>query len=64
MTSLMGLPQSLQDSQIHDELPLFPSSPQKLIALNLQKKMCHIIAEVNNSESSSVFGYTLINGRC
>ncbi|EAU30077.1 conserved hypothetical protein [Aspergillus terreus NIH2624] len=45
MTSLMGLPQSLQDSQIHDELPLFPSSPQKLIALNLQKKMCHIIAE-------------------
>ncbi|KAG2411516.1 hypothetical protein HFD88_009072 [Aspergillus terreus] len=49
MTSLMGLPQSLQDSQIHDELPLFPSSPQKLIALNLQKKMCHIIAEVNNT---------------
>ncbi|KAL4896848.1 Zn(II)2Cys6 transcription factor [Aspergillus ambiguus] len=49
MTSLMGLPQSLQDSQMHDELPLFPSSPQKLIALNLQIKMCHIIAEVNNT---------------
>ena len=49
MTSLMGLPQSIEDNQIHHELPLFPESPHKVTALSMQIKMCQIIADVNRS---------------
>ncbi|KAL4735368.1 hypothetical protein BDV11DRAFT_212023 [Aspergillus similis] len=52
MTSLMGLPQSIQDSQIHPQLPSFPGSPQKVVALSMQIRMCQIIAEIN----STVYG--------
>ncbi|KAL3439673.1 hypothetical protein BDV09DRAFT_157912 [Aspergillus tetrazonus] len=52
MTSLMGLPQSIQDSQIHPQLPSFPGSPQKVVALSMQIHMCQIIAEIN----STVYG--------
>ena len=50
MTSLMGLPQSIHDSQIHHQLPTFHGSPQKVIALGMQIRMCQIIAEINSSE--------------
>ncbi|KAL4818798.1 hypothetical protein BDW67DRAFT_155980 [Aspergillus spinulosporus] len=49
MTSLMGLPQSIQDSQIHPQLPSFPGSPQKVVALSMQIRMCQIIAEINST---------------
>ncbi|KAL4880748.1 hypothetical protein BJY04DRAFT_207920 [Aspergillus karnatakaensis] len=52
MTSLMGLPQSISDSQIHHQLPSFPGSPQKVVALGMQIRMCQIIAEIN----STVYG--------
>ncbi|EAA57671.1 hypothetical protein AN6030.2 [Aspergillus nidulans FGSC A4] len=52
MTSLMGLPQSIQDNQIHPQLPSFPGSPQKVVALSMQIRMCQIIAEIN----STVYG--------
>ncbi|KAF4226087.1 hypothetical protein CNMCM6805_004989 [Aspergillus fumigatiaffinis] len=51
-TSLMGLPQSIDDSQIHHQLPSFPGSPEKGIALSMQIRMCQIVAEIN----SSVYG--------
>lgn len=50
MTSLMGLPQSIQDNQIHPELPHSSGPPYDMAALSLQIQMCHIIAEVNSSE--------------
>ncbi|KAL3467055.1 hypothetical protein BJX64DRAFT_274107 [Aspergillus heterothallicus] len=49
MTSLMGLPQSIHDSQIHHQLPSFPGSPQKVVALGMQIRMCQIIAEINST---------------
>lgn len=49
LTSLMGLPQSIEDSQIHHELPLFHESPHKVTALRIQIKMCQIIADINRS---------------
>ncbi|KAI9933007.1 hypothetical protein MW887_009261 [Aspergillus wentii] len=52
MTSLMGLPQSIHDDQLHYQLPLFTGSPQKVAALSMQIKLCQIIAEVN----STVYG--------
>ncbi|OGM44511.1 Zn(II)2Cys6 transcription factor [Aspergillus bombycis] len=52
MTSLMGLPQSIRDDQLHHELPYFPGSPQKAIALSMQIKVCQIMDEI----SSSVYG--------
>ncbi|GAB1193406.1 hypothetical protein APSETT444_002622 [Aspergillus pseudonomiae] len=39
MTSLMGLPQSIRDDQLHHQLPYFPGSPQKAIALSMQIKV-------------------------
>ncbi|KAE8308255.1 hypothetical protein BDV41DRAFT_581645 [Aspergillus transmontanensis] len=52
MTSLMGLPQSIRDDQLHHQLPYFPGSPQKAIALGMQIKVCQIMDEIN----SSVYG--------
>ncbi|KAJ0426811.1 fungal-specific transcription factor domain-containing protein [Aspergillus carlsbadensis] len=49
ITSLMGLPQSIHDSQIHHQLPSFPGSPQKAVALRMQIRMCQIIAEINRT---------------
>ncbi|RJE18722.1 hypothetical protein PHISCL_08937 [Aspergillus sclerotialis] len=53
MTSLMGLPQSIQDDQLYHGLPSFSGSPQKVIAVAMQIKMCQIIAEINSSEWST-----------
>ncbi|KAL5051764.1 hypothetical protein BDW71DRAFT_194007 [Aspergillus fruticulosus] len=53
MTSLMGLPQSIQDSQIHPQLPSYPGSPQKAVALSMQIRMCQIIAEINSTALAS-----------
>ncbi|RMJ28715.1 hypothetical protein PHISP_00464 [Aspergillus sp. HF37] len=52
MTSLMGLPQSIRDNQVHHQLPSYPESPQKVVALRLQIKMCQIMEEIN----STVYG--------
>ncbi|KAL4975819.1 hypothetical protein BDW66DRAFT_160096 [Aspergillus desertorum] len=39
-------------SQIHPQLPSFPGSLQKVVALSMQIRMCQIIAEIN----STVYG--------
>ena len=52
MTSLMGLPQSIQDDQLYHALPSFSGSPQKVIGVAMQIKMCQIIAEINSSKWS------------
>lgn len=52
MTFLMGLPQSIQDDQLHHQLPSFVESPQRMAALSMQIKLCRIIAEINSSEWS------------
>ncbi|PLB50613.1 Zn(II)2Cys6 transcription factor [Aspergillus steynii IBT 23096] len=49
MTSLMGLPQSIQDDQVYDLMPSYPGSPQRAAALSMQIKMCQIIAEINRT---------------
>jgi proline utilization trans-activator len=49
MTSLMGLPQCIRDNQVHHQLPSYPESPQKEVALRLQIKMCQIMEEINSS---------------
>ena len=60
MTSLMGLPQSIPDEQIHYQLPSFPGSPQKQAGLRMQIKMCRIIAEINSSE----YDYAIAQNLC
>ncbi|KAE8154136.1 fungal-specific transcription factor domain-containing protein [Aspergillus avenaceus] len=52
MTSLMGLPQSIRDDQIHHQPPCFPEAPQKATAMDLQIKMCQIMEEI----TSTVYG--------
>lgn len=46
ITSFMGLPQSIEDNQIHYGLPLFHKSSH-VVALSICIKMCQIIAETN-----------------
>lgn len=49
MTSLMGLPQSIQDGDVHCRLPVYQGSPQRTASLDLHIKLARLIAEVNNS---------------
>lgn len=61
MTSLMGLPQSIQDNQIYHQLPAFPGSPHQVVALSMQIRMCQIIAEINSSKYPTMSMFTDIN---
>jgi proline utilization trans-activator len=49
MTSMMGLPQYVQDMDIHCQLPVFPESNQRTTTLDMHIKLARIIAEINNS---------------
>ncbi|KAK7742552.1 hypothetical protein SLS63_000116 [Diaporthe eres] len=53
---LMGLPQSIQDGDVHCQLPVYQGSPQRTASLDLHIKLARLIAEVNNT----VYG---VNGR-
>ncbi|KAG9185312.1 hypothetical protein G6011_07856 [Alternaria panax] len=46
MTSLMGLPQSIQDDDISCQLPEFVGSTQRVAALNMQIRLARIHAEI------------------
>jgi hypothetical protein len=46
MTSLMGLPQSVHDDDIHPALPHFGGSTQRVAALHMQIRLCRSIASV------------------
>ncbi|RFU34083.1 hypothetical protein B7463_g2248, partial [Scytalidium lignicola] len=56
MTSLMGLPQAINDNDVHAPLPTFLGSVQRTQTLNLQIKLSQIIADIN----STIYG---IDGR-
>jgi hypothetical protein len=47
MTSLMGLPQTLNDDQINTLLPTFPGSMQRTAAIGMHIRLSRIIAEIN-----------------
>lgn len=49
MTSLMSLPQSVRHDQLQYQLPSFIEHPQRVVALDLQIKMCQIIEEISSS---------------
>ena len=50
MTSLMGLPQSIQDDDISCQVPTFAGSAQRAAALNMQIKLARIYAETARSK--------------
>ncbi|GLI82258.1 hypothetical protein PoHVEF18_010686 [Penicillium ochrochloron] len=49
MTSLMGLPQSLNDDHVSALLPTFPGAGQKTAGIGMQIKLSRIIAEINST---------------
>ncbi|KAJ5092575.1 hypothetical protein NUU61_007445 [Penicillium alfredii] len=49
MTSLMGLPQSINDDHVYTQLPTFSGSARKISALGMQIKLSRIIAEINST---------------
>lgn len=48
-TSLMGLPVSIHDDDIDSPLPTFSGSLQRAAALNMNVKLCRILAKINKS---------------
>lgn len=54
MTSLMGLPQSLNDDHVNALLPTFPGAGQKTAGIGMQIKLSRIIAEINSSKCLQV----------
>ncbi|KAF2019448.1 Zn(II)2Cys6 transcription factor [Aaosphaeria arxii CBS 175.79] len=53
MSSLMGLPLAIKDEDISCQLPIYPGSPHRTAALNMQIKLARILATI----------YTTIYGR-
>ncbi|KAF2143961.1 uncharacterized protein K452DRAFT_150693 [Aplosporella prunicola CBS 121167] len=53
MTSLMGLPQSINDDDLHPDLPTFSGSVQRTAALGMQIKLSRVIASINRG----VYGF-------
>ncbi|KAJ5699073.1 transcriptional regulator family: Fungal Specific TF [Penicillium macrosclerotiorum] len=49
MTSLMGLPQSINDDHVNTLLPTFPTSVQRTAAISMHIKLSRIIAEINGT---------------
>ncbi|RYP88188.1 hypothetical protein DL769_000286 [Monosporascus sp. CRB-8-3] len=49
MTSLVGLPQSVIDDDIHPQLPNFAGSVQRSAALNMQIKLARLTAIINRT---------------
>ncbi|KAF3399746.1 Proline utilization trans-activator, partial [Penicillium rolfsii] len=49
MTSLMGLPQSLNDDHVNALLPTFSGAGQKTARIGMQIKLSRIIAEINST---------------
>jgi hypothetical protein len=49
MTSLMGLPQSINDRYVQTQLPTF-SDQAETVSLEMHIKLSQIIAEVNSSK--------------
>lgn len=51
MTSLMGLPQSVHDDDVHPQLPTFSGVGRRSAALDLQIKLSRVISSINRSIS-------------
>lgn len=60
MTSLLGLPQSINDADVHPQLPNFAGSVQRSIALSMQIKLSRIIANINRSMLKKVRAYPVV----
>lgn len=61
MTTLMGLPQEINDNDVHSPLPTFLGSVQRTETLNMQIKLSRIIAEINSSVYTSCPFVTFAN---
>lgn len=53
MTSLMGLPQSINDDHVNTQLPTFPECVQRTAAIGMHIKLSRIVAKINSSQSTS-----------
>ncbi|CAG9949528.1 unnamed protein product [Clonostachys rosea f. rosea IK726] len=47
MTSLMGVPQSIHDDDVHSQLPDYPDSPQRRTALAMQIRLSRTMCAIN-----------------
>lgn len=54
MSSLMGVPLALRDSEISAPLPAFAGSRQKSLALEIHVKLSRILSQILNSRSQSI----------
>lgn len=59
MTSLMGLPQSINDDHVNTQLPTYSGSVQRTAAIGMHIKLSRIIAAINSSKYTEP-SYTLI----
>lgn len=60
MSSLMGVPLALKDSDISTPLPAFAGSRQKSLALEIHVKLSRILSHILNSESAFISASLII----
>lgn len=51
LSSLMGVPSSIRDEDISASLPLYPESPSRSMALDIQVQLSRVIAKISNGMS-------------
>lgn len=56
MSSIQGLPQSIDDRFVQAIPPSFSESPEKARTLGMHIKLCRSIAEINSSKFSQILG--------
>jgi hypothetical protein len=50
MTSLMGVPQSIHDDDVHSQLPDYPDSQQRRTALAMQIRLSRTMCAINKGK--------------
>lgn len=50
MTSIQGLPQSVDDRFVQTDLPSFVGSPEKIATIGMHIKLCRSIADISSSK--------------
>lgn len=59
LSSLMGVPSSIRDEDISAALPLYPESPCRATALDIQVKLSRVIAKISNGKSTQSLKWLL-----
>lgn len=63
MSSLMGVPMAVPDNEITAPLPTFPGDVRRSMALEIQVKLCRVLAQILSSRFGMIMLKDLADGK-